>query len=484
MRRKLIFEYSQNGKEGSTIPKCDVPEKRISDLIPENLLRSDLTNLPQVSEPEVVRHYTNLSTLNHHVDKDFYPLGSCTMKYNPKINEAIASNSQFTEIHPAQLENTTQGSLQIFYETEKYLCEITGMDAFTLHPSAGSHGELTAVMIMRKYHKSKGNDKKYILIPDSAHGTNPASVMIGGYKAVKVNSTKDGLVDIEDLKSKLTNEVAGFMLTNPNTLGIFEENVLKISELIHSVDGLMYMDGANMNALLGIVKTVDMGFDITHLNLHKTFSTPHGGGGPGSGPIGVTEKLKKYLPVPTIIKENNVYKLNYDLPESIGKVHSYFGHFNVILKAFVYLKMLGADGLKEVSKNAIINANYIREKLKDKYQISSPKIPMHECVFSGDKQKEKGVKTLDIAKRLLDYGMHAPTIYFPLIVSEALMIEPTETESKETLDRFIDIMLKIDNEIENNPDIVKNAPQNTPNSRLDEATASRTLDVNYFMTNS
>ncbi len=481
MQRKLIFEHSKEGKMGTTLPKCDVPEQKITNLIPKTFLREIRNNLPQVSEPEIVRHYTGLSTLNHHVDKDFYPLGSCTMKYNPKINEAVAGNGQFTEIHPAQLSETTQGSLQIFYEVEKYLCEITGMNAFTLHPTAGSHGELTGVMIIRKYHKSKGNEKKYILIPDSAHGTNPASVMIGGYKAIKVNSTEDGLVDIDDLKLKLNDEVAGFMLTNPNTLGIFEENVLEISKLIHSVDGLMYMDGANMNALLGIVKTVNMGFDITHLNLHKTFSTPHGGGGPGSGPIGVTEKLKKFLPTPTIIKKDDKYKLEYNLPDSIGRIHSYFGNFNVVLKTFVYLKMLGENGLKEVSKNAIINANYIRKSLMNNFQICSPKIPMHECVFSGDIQKGKGAKTLDIAKRLLDYGMHAPTIYFPLIVSEALMIEPTETESKETLDRFIEIMLKIDEEINTNLDIIKNAPQNTPNSRLDEATASRNLDVNYFM---
>ena len=480
MQRKLIFGYSKEGKMGTTLPKCDVPQKTITDLIPQNLLREIPNNLPQVSEPEVVRHYTNLSTLNHHIDKDFYPLGSCTMKYNPKINEAIAGNSQFTEIHPAQLSNTTQGSLKILYEVEKYLCAITGMNAFTLHPAAGAHGELTGVMIIHKYHKSKGNKKKYILIPDSAHGTNPASVILGGFKPIKIKSTEEGLVDIKDLKSKLNDEVAGFMLTNPNTLGIFEENVLEISKLIHSVDGLMYMDGANMNALLGIVKTINMGFDITHLNLHKTFSTPHGGGGPGGGPIGVIERLKKFLPVPIVVKENDDYKLEYNLPDSIGKIHSYFGNFNVILKTYVYLRMLGEDGLKAVSKNAIINANYLRKCLKDKFQIASPKIPMHECVFSGDKQKEKGAKTLDIAKRLLDYGMHAPTIYFPLIVSEALMIEPTETESKETLDRFIEIMLKIDKEIEDNIDDVKNAPQSTPNSRLDEASASRNLDVNYF----
>lgn len=481
MQRKLIFEHSKKGKTGATIPKCDVPQQKITNLIPKYFLRENLNDLPQISEPEVVRHYTNLSTLNHHVDKDFYPLGSCTMKYNPKINEAIASNSQFTEIHPAQLSETTQGSLKILYKVEKYLCEITNMNAFTLHPAAGSHGELTGVMIIRQYHKFKNNKKKYILIPDSAHGTNPASVIIGGYKTIKINSTEEGLVDIDDLKSKLNDEVAGFMLTNPNTLGIFEENVLEISKLIHSVDGLMYMDGANLNALLGIVKINNMGFDITHLNLHKTFSTPHGGGGPGSGPIGVTEKLKRFLPFPIVTKENDKYKLEYNLPDSIGKIHSYFGNFNVVLKTYVYLRMLGEDGLKDVSKNSIINANYLRACLKDKFQISSPKIPMHECVFSGDKQKEKGAKTLDIAKRLLDYGMHAPTIYFPLIVSEALMIEPTETESKETLDRFVEIMLQIDKEIEENADIVKNAPQSTPNSRLDEATASRELDVNYFI---
>ncbi len=479
MENKLLVERSAEGKQSITLPLCDVPERPIENYIPKEFLREQNCNLPEVSEPEVVRHFINLSTLNHHVDKDFYPLGSCTMKYNPKINEAVAASPCLSEIHPLQDPATVQSALKIYHDVDQYLQKITGMARFTLQPAAGSHGELTAVMVMRAYHKEKGNEKTTILIPDSAHGTNPASVHLGGYKAVTVKSTVDGLVDIADLKAKLSHEVAGFMLTNPNTLGIFEENVQKISELVHSVDGLMYMDGANMNALLGIVKTADMGFDVTHLNLHKTFSTPHGGGGPGSGPIGVVEKLIPYLPVPRIEKNDDTYFLDWEQKNSIGKVLGFWGNYSVIVKTWVYIRMLGEAGLKDVSKHAIINSNYIRKSLEDIYELPFKSPTMHECVFSGDRQKSLGVKTLDIAKRMLDYGVHAPTIYFPLIVHEALMIEPSETESKESLDHFINIMRSIAKEVKENPELLTSAPQNTPVKRLDEVKANRELNIRW-----
>lgn len=479
MEQKLLIERSAEGKQSLALPACDVPERPIENLIPKDRLRSRECGLPEVSEPEVVRHYVNLSALNHHVDKDFYPLGSCTMKYNPKINEAVAAHPCISEVHPYQEESTIQSALKIYYEVEQYLRAITGMQRFTLQPAAGSHGELTGVMIMRAYHKKQGNHKTTVLIPDSAHGTNPASVHLGGYKAKTIKSTEEGLVDINDLKANLTDEVAGFMLTNPNTLGVFEKNVLEISDLIHSVDGLMYMDGANMNALLGQVKTADMNFDITHLNLHKTFSTPHGGGGPGSGPIGVVEKLVPFLPVPVIEKKDDTYYLDMDRPDSIGKVLGFWGNYSVIVKTWVYIRMLGEDGLKDVSKYAIINSNYIRAALKNVYDLPFTSPTMHECVFSGDRQKAQGVKTLDIAKRMLDYGVHAPTIYFPLIVHEALMIEPTETESKESLDHFIEIMRSIAEEAKNNPELVTSAPQTTPVKRLDEVKANVELNVRW-----
>ncbi len=479
MDRKLLIERSAEGKQSLALPACDVPVQAVEDLIPAKFLRSGKNALPEVSEPEVVRHYINLSVLNHHVDKDFYPLGSCTMKYNPKINEAFAAIPCIAGLHPFGAEDCSQAALKIYYEVEQYLCAITGMDAYTLQPAAGSHGELTGVMIMRQYHTLKNNHKTSILIPDSAHGTNPASVHLGGYKAVTVASTSGGLVDIDDLKAKLNDEVAGFMLTNPNTLGIFEKNVLEIADLIHSVDGLMYMDGANMNALMGLVKTGDMQFDITHLNLHKTFSTPHGGGGPGAGPIGVVKKLLPYLPVPRVNKEDDHYFMSFDHPESIGKVLAFWGNFTVIVKTWVYIRMLGEEGLRDAARHAIINANYIKASLNDCYELPYGSTPMHECVFSGNRQKCHGVRTLDIAKRLLDYGVHAPTVYFPLIVHEALMIEPTETENKASLDHFIDIMHSIHHECENNPGLLKSAPQNTPVKRLDEVKANRELNVRW-----
>jgi glycine dehydrogenase subunit 2 len=466
---KLIIERSNSSHIGTSIPDLDVEAKAISDLIPEKYLRSDMPNLPQVSEPEVVRHYVDLSTKNHHVDKDLYPLGSCTMKYNPKINDWTAS--ALAEVHPYQPEEVSQGLLSVYHELEQQLCAITGMTAFTLQPAAGSQGELVGVLLMRKYHELRGNDKDVILIPDAAHGTNPASVAMAGYKVVEVKSNADGLVDLEDFESKINDKVAGFMLTNPNTLGLFEENITQISQLIHGVDGIMYMDGANMNAMLGI--------DITHLNLHKTFSTPHGGGGPGAGPIGVTEKLMDYLPKPRVESKAGRYHLNYNYPHTIGRVHAFYGNFGILLRAWTYIRMLGPDGLKKISKVAITNANYLMHKLKDVFELAYDRTCMHEFVLSAQAQKEKGVNALQIAKRLLDFGFHSPTMYFPLIVKEALMIEPTESENRETLDRFVEVMKTIAEEVENSPELLLNAPQTTPVGRVDETLANRQLNVRW-----
>ncbi len=477
MKTKLIVERSISGHMGTSVPDLDVPERAVNKLIPEKYLRSTPPSLPEVSEPEVVRHYVELSNKNHHVDKDLYPLGSCTMKYNPKINDWTAS--ALAESHPYQPESLSQGVLSVYYDLEQQLCAITGMQAFTLQPAAGSQGELVGVLLMRKYHELKGNDKDTILIPDAAHGTNPASVAMAGYKMLEVKSSPKGLVDLDDFQAKINDRVAGFMLTNPNTLGLFEENISKISALIHAVDGLMYMDGANMNAMLGIARPADMGFDITHLNLHKTFSTPHGGGGPGSGPIGVTEKLAEYLPRPRVELLDGNYHLKYDYPDSIGRVHGFYGNFGILIRAWTYIRMLGPDGLLDVSKVAITNANYLMHKLKDVFELAYDRTCMHEFVLSAQAQKEQGVNALQIAKRLLDFGFHSPTMYFPLIVKEALMIEPTESENKETMDRFIDVMKQIAEEVKTNPELLQTAPHNTPVGRVDETHANRNLNVHW-----
>ena len=475
----IIFSKSIQGKKGCTIPESDVPKRKLSDCIDSKFIRKDKAFLPEISEPEVMRHFVNLSTKNHHIDKDIFPLGSCTMKYNPKINEYIASQTQFSNIHPNQSDLYSQSALQVVYDLEKMLKKITGMAAFTLQPSAGSQGEFVGLLLMRKYHEFKNNNKNIILIPESAHGTNPASVILAGYKPVELATDKRGRVDIDDLKSKINNDVAGLMLTQPNTLGLFEDQISFISDLIHEVDGLMYMDGANLNALIGLVKPANMGFDITHINLHKTFSTPHGGGGPGSGPIGVVDKLKDMLPYPLIEKDKNQYQWNYDLSNSIGKIHSYNGNFGILVRAFVYIKMLGEEGVKKMTKHAILNANYIKKCLSEKYDIPFSEGTLHEFVISATKQKEKGVKALDIAKSLLDYGFYAPTIYFPTNIPESIMIEPTESEDKDTLDRFIAAMLEIDETIDKNKDKVINAPFKTPVSRLDETKANRELDLRW-----
>ncbi|MBC8044496.1 MAG: aminomethyl-transferring glycine dehydrogenase subunit GcvPB [Rhizobacter sp.] len=483
MKEQLIFEKSRTGRKGYTLPDADVPVANASDLIPKNLLRGDKAELPEVSENEVVRHFIKLSTLNHHVDKQMYPLGSCTMKYNPKINEKTAALSGFANLHPHQRPETAQGALKLMYELTEGLREVCGMKAVSLQPAAGSHGELTGLFLIRKYHEKKGNPRKTILVPDSAHGTNPASAAIAGYDVITVKSNEHGLTDMADLKAKLNADVAGMMITNPNTIGVFESQILEIEKLLHDNDSLLYMDGANMNALLGVARPGDMGFDVVHYNLHKSFSTPHGGGGPGCGPIGVSERLVEFLPVPRIEKKTEagkeVYFFNYDKPDSIGRMMGFFGNFGIMVRAYTYLRMHGAKGLRRIGENAIINANYLLSQLRGAYDLPFDEPVMHEFCLSGDRQKAKGVKTMDIAKRILDFGFHAPTVYFPMIVHEAIMIEPTETESKETLDLFIDVMLQIANEVETNPELVLGAPYTTPMKRLDDAYAARNINVKY-----
>ncbi|NTW50501.1 MAG: aminomethyl-transferring glycine dehydrogenase subunit GcvPB, partial [Chlorobiales bacterium] len=425
MTEPLIFEKSRLGCKGYTLPASDVPTEDVARLIPAKFLRAQKADLPEVQENEVVRHFINLSTLNHHVDKGMYPLGSCTMKYNPKVNELTSSLPGLAGIHPLQPTQSVQGALKLMYELQESLREICGMKAVSLQPAAGAHGELCGIFLIRKYHEKQGRARKKILVPDSAHGTNPASSSIAGYTTVSVKSNEHGLTDLDDLRSKLDEDVAALMLTNPNTLGVFESQILEISDLIHKNGSLLYMDGANMNALLGIARPGDMGFDVVHYNLHKSFSTPHGGGGPGSGPVGVNEKLEPFLPVPVIEKKvengKEFYSLNYDRPDSIGKMMGFYGNFGIMVRAYTYIRMLGAKGLRAVAENAIINANYILSRLRGTYLLPFDEPVMHEFCLSGDNQKAKGVKTLDIAKRILDFGFHAPTIYFPLIVHECLM---------------------------------------------------------------
>lgn len=484
MSEKLIFELSSPGRSGYSLPPLDVPEKKIEELLPKEKIREKEPLLPEVSEVDVVRHFVRVSIMNHHVDKGFYPLGSCTMKYNPKINETLSRLPGFLYLHPHQSEETCQGALKLMSELGEYLKEIGGMDEITLQPSAGAQGELAGLLMIHAYHKKKGNPRSKIIIPDSAHGTNPASVVTAGYTTVQIKSNEKGLVDLEELKRATDEEVAALMLTNPNTLGLFESQILEISQVIHDAGALLYMDGANLNAMMGIAKPGDMGFDVVHFNLHKTFSTPHGGGGPGSGPVGVKENLAPFLPVPLVAKRINKkgveeYYFDFKRPDSIGRIHSFYGNFGVLVKAYCYIRQNGASGLREVSENAVINANYLKESLKGYYHLPYPDHCQHEVVFSGTNQKTKGLRTLDIAKRLLDFGLHAPTVYFPLIVPEALMIEPTETESKESLDEFIQAMIQIAEEAEENPEIVKSAPHNTPVTRLDEGKAARDLDVRW-----
>ncbi len=463
---KLIFEKSKRGRTGVSLPEMDVPVK--SAIIPDNLLRGD-TDLPEVGEIDIVRHYTELSKSNYGVDNGFYPLGSCTMKYNPKICEDASGFEGFLSAHP--LSPLNQGCLRLMRDFENMLSEICGMARFTLQPSAGAHGELTGLMMAKAYFKDKNEDRSKIIILDSSHGTNPATTSMCGFIIEQVKSNEDGRVDIEALRAAMDKNVAALMITNPNTLGIFESNIKEICDIVHEQGGLVYMDGANMNACVGIVRPGDLGIDFLHLNLHKTFATPHGSGGPGAGPVGVSKDLVPFLPNPYVELEQNKYILKYS-EKSVGKVRAFYGSFGVIARAYTYILAIGADGLKNVAENAVLNANYLKEKLKKHYKLPYDNICQHEFVLSDD-GLPNDVTTLDIAKRLIDLGFYAPTIYFPLIVKGAMMIEPTETEPKEMLDAFIEAMIQIKNEAENEPDKLKNAPQNTPVSRLDAVHAAR-----------
>jgi glycine dehydrogenase subunit 2 len=477
----LIYDISRPGRVGFSLPDLDVPETPV----PAEFERDpELLGLPEVSELDVVRHFTHLSRLNHAIDVGFYPLGSCTMKYNPKLNEDVARMPGFNWIHPLQPEDTVQGALRVQYELQNLLAEIAGFDATTLQPAAGAQGELVGVLTIRGYHQARGDTQRTkILVPDAAHGTNPATAAMCGFKVVTIKSDARGNVDLEHLAKMVGPDTAGLMLTNPNTLGLFDEHLTEITDIVHKAGGLMYGDGANFNAILGIVKPGEVGFDVMHINLHKTFSTPHGGGGPGSGPVVARSHLAPYLPTPVVVKETKDGQDHYSfrkVPETVGKVRSFWGNFGMHVRAYTYIRVHGARGLRDISENAVLNANYIMNRLKDTYDVAYDRTCMHECVLSGRKQKQRhGVKTLDIAKRLLDFGYHSPTIYFPLIVEEAIMIEPTETESKTTLDEFIDTMLQIAREAEEDPDLVKNAPYTTPVLRLDEATAARKPELRY-----
>ena len=476
MSEPVIYDKSSKGRRGVRFPEPDVPNFDL----PETLVRDNLP-LPEVSENEVIRHYTKLSQMNYGVDVGFYPLGSCTMKYNPKVNEEAARLFGYSQLHPLQPVETVQGALHLMYELQEYLKEIGGFAGMTLQPAAGAHGELTGVLIIKKYHEVNGDLKRNkILLPDSAHGTNPATSAMSGFRVVEIASDERGNVDIEALRAECDETLAGFMLTNPNTLGLFDENVCRIAECVHEAGGLMYGDGANMNALLGIAKPGELGIDILHYNLHKTFSTPHGGGGPGSGPVGVIEKLVEFLPGPVVINEADddselPYYSFYTPKLSIGRMKAFHGHFGMMVRAFTYIMMHGPDGLREVSEYAVLNANYLMHKLKDVYRLPYDRVCMHEFVLEGRWPEVEGIHALDISKRLMDFGFHPPTNYFPLIVREALMIEPTETETKETLDAFADAMLQIADEAKNDPDILHEAPHSTPIGRLDEVQAAKNL---------
>lgn len=481
MAEPLIFQLSSPGRKGITLPEFDVPYVEPENLIGKDLISNEAPFLPEVSEPEVVRHFIRLSQKNYSVDTGLYPLGSCTMKYNPKINEAAAKQEGFANLHPYEPFEFVQGALQVMAELEDYLCKITGMERFTLQPAAGAHGELTAMLMARAYFNHKKERRGKILVPDSAHGTNPASAAMSGFEVIQIKSDISGNVDIDDLKSKLDESCGVFMLTNPNTLGLFDNHILKISALVHEMGAIMYYDGANLNAILGIASPADMGFDLVHLNLHKTFSAPHGGGGPGSGPVGARGNLVSFLPVPLVEWDESTgrYILTEDYPLSIGRMRAFYGNFLILLRAYTYIRSLGCEGLKKTSRMAVLNANYLMNSLKEDYHIPYERICQHEFVLSAKKQKEKGIKALDIAKRLLDFGFHPPTIYFPLIVEEAMMIEPTETETKETLDCFIDAMKQIARETVEEPEKIKNAPAKTPVGRLDEVAAARKPDLRW-----
>lgn len=478
---KLIFEMSSEGHVGYRLPPNDVETLDAKTLLPSDLLTESTLELPEVSEIDVVRHYTNLSMLNYGLDRGFYPLGSCTMKYNPKINENMAALDGFKALHPYQPEVTTQGALKMMYELQGMLAEISGLDSVTLQPAAGAHGEFTGLLVMKKYHEKRGDFKRTkIIVPDSAHGTNPSSAFVAGLEIVEIESDRNGHVDLEALKAALGDDVAGLMLTNPSTLGLFEKNIKEVADLVHEAGGLLYYDGANMNAIMGKARPGDMGFDVLHYNLHKTFSTPHGGGGPGAGPVGVRADLAEFLPVPIVDrKEDGSYILNYNKPDSIGKIKGFYGNFGILVRAYTYIKTMGAEGLTRASEMAVLNANYLMNELKKHYYLPIDQVCKHEFVLGGVSKDLHEVSTLDVAKRMLDFHIHPPTVYFPLIIKEAIMIEPTETESLETLDKFIEIMVQIRKEADENPAYLKQAPHTTVIKRIDEVKAAKDMILTW-----
>lgn len=477
----LIFEVSKEGRTSYSLPDMDVPEADLNEGLDEIYVRQEAPNLPEVSELDLMRHYTRLSKRNYGLDAGFYPLGSCTMKYNPKINEDVARLEGFSHIHPYQNPHTVQGALEMMYDLQSALKELTGMAEVSLQSAAGAHGEWTALMMIRAFHEANGDYKRNkVIVPDSAHGTNPASVSVAGLESVTVKTNDKGLVDIENLKQVVGEDTAAFMLTNPNTLGLFETDITEMAKIVHDAGGKLYYDGANLNAIMGYTRPGDMGFDAVHLNLHKTFTGPHGGGGPGSGPVGVTKELEPFLPKPLVMKKEGKYIFEYDRPQSIGRIKPYYGNFGINLRAYTYIRTMGAEGLKKASEYAVLNANYMMRKLEKEYDLPYTQHCKHEFVLSGNRQKKLGVRTLDMAKRLLDFGYHPPTIYFPLNVAEAMMVEPTETESKETLDGFIDAMLQIAQEAKDNPENVQEAPHETIVKRMDETTAARKPILRYY----
>ncbi|MBM4347374.1 MAG: glycine dehydrogenase subunit 2 [Deltaproteobacteria bacterium] len=469
----LIFEQGGEGRRGYSLPKWDVERVGDEKQIPTHLLRKEIKGFPQLSEVDVVRHFTRLSQWNYGVDSGFYPLGSCTMKYNPKVNEEVARMKGFAQVHPYTPQEICQGILKLMYELQTHLAEITGMDDVTLQPAAGAHGELAGLMMIRAYFRDQGERRNKILVPDTAHGTNCSSSTVASFQMIGIKSGERGILSAKQVDEQMDEQVAAIMVTNPNTLGLFEEELGEIARIVHQRGGFVYCDGANLNALMGIVKLGELGVDMVHLNLHKTFSTPHGGGGPGAGPLAVKKELTPFLPIPMIEKVGDTYRFNFDWPKSIGRIRAFYGNFGVMLKAYAYILSMGAEGLRKVSEMAVLNANYLMKRLKDHYHLPYDRPCMHECVFTDRNQEKYHINTLDIAKRLIDYGFHPPTVYFPLVVKGALMMEPTETESKEGLDRFIETMITIAKEAEENPDLLREAPQRVKVRRLDEVLAAR-----------
>ena len=480
LNRRLLIEHGGEGHRGPRLPKCDVPSKDIAELLPSVALRGTL-ELPQVSEPEVVRHFVELSTLNHHIDRGLYPLGSCTMKHNPKINDELAALPGFAQAHPLAGDAANQGILRLLWTLQRTLAEITGFAGVTTQPVAGAHGEMTGLMLIRAWHRSRGEGEKRtrVIVPDSAHGTNPASVNLLGWEVVTVPSASDAGVDLGKLRAALDERTAAIMFTVPNTLGLFESHIQEVTKLAHDTGALCYMDGANLNALVGLVRPGDLGFDVMHINVHKTFSTPHGGGGPGGGPVAVAEKLLPFLPVPVIDEAGGTLRTRFDRPQSIGRVHAFHGNVGILVRALAYIAGLGPEGLREVSHSAILNANWLMRRLARTYELPHDLHCMHEFVLSGRRLRAHGIKTLDVAKRLLDFGVHAPTVYFPLIVEEAMMVEPTETETLDRLVHFAEAMETIAREAETDPELLKSAPHTTPSSRLDEGKAARDLVLTW-----